>query len=160
VVRATAADAARVRAVRLCALEDSPDAFGSTLAENACMSPMEWIHRLADPAAATFLAVIDGADVGMVVGRPHDEHRDAAGLYGMWVAPDRRREGLGRELIEAVLGWARAVGYRRIYLDVADGNAAAVATYAALGFALTGRTGTLPPPRDHVLEHERCATLD
>jgi len=54
---------------------------------------------------------------------------------------------------------ARGEGRSRIVLDVADGNAAAVRLYESRGFARTGVTGTLPPPREHVLEHQRALEL-
>lgn len=55
--------------------------------------------------------------------------------------------------------WARSAGYARLRLDVSDTNLAAIATYSALGFAPTGRRGTLPPPRDHITEREMALDL-
>ena len=157
--RAEPVDAPRARAVRLRALADSPDAFWTTLAEDRAQPIEAWRARLADPDTATFLAVRAGADIGLAVGRPHHDVPGDAGLYAMWVAPEARRSGAGRALILAVLGWARTVGYPRVRLEVADANAAAIATYTALRFTATGRTGAMPPPRDHVAEHELALEL-
>lgn len=159
VARAGVEDAVRVRAVRLAALADAPDAFWTTLAEDEARPLQEWRGRLADPAGATFLAVRAGLDVGMAVGRPCRNVDGEAGLYGMWVAPAARRAGAGRALISAVLDWARAAGYPRLRLEVADVNAPAIATYAALGFTATGRRGEMPPPRAHITEHELAVDL-
>lgn len=149
----------RVRAIRLRALADSPEAFWTTLAEAAAMAPETWRARLTDPAGATFLAVRDGAEVGLVYGFTHHVLLDEAGLYGMWVAPEARQVGVGRLLMKAVIAWARDSGYPQLRLEVADANTAAVATYRALGFTPTGRRGAMPAPREHILEHELALDL-
>jgi ribosomal protein S18 acetylase RimI-like enzyme len=149
----------RVRAVRLRALADAPDAFGTTLAEDEARPLAVWRTRLEAPEAATFVAIVDGLDVGLAVGRPHDGREAAAGLFGMWVAPGCRGRGVGDALVDAVIAWAQAGGYRRVLLDVADDNAPAIALYQRKGFAPTGATGTLPAPRQHVREHERALEL-
>jgi GNAT superfamily N-acetyltransferase len=149
----------RVRAIRLRALADAPDAFGSTLAEALAQPQPVWRARLADPRAATFLVGSHAGDVGLVTGAPFEERPGAAGLFGMWVAPEVRGRGVGDVLVDAVVAWARAAGHERLSLDVADTNVAAIALYARNGFVATGVTGSLPPPREHILEHERSLPL-
>ncbi len=77
----------------------------------------------------------------------------------MWVAPQQRGRGLGGAIVDAVVAWARAEGHSRLLLGVGDDNAAAIALYASRGFEPTGVTSTLPPPREHILEHERALVL-
>ncbi len=149
----------RVRAIRLRALADAPDAFGTTLAEDEARPLVDWRRRLEDPGVATFVAVADGRDVGLATGTAYDGEAGAAGLFSMWVAPGARRGGIGGALVGAVVGWARGAGFRRVLLDVADGNPSAVALYAGRGFLPTGVVGTLPPPRTHVAEHQRGLPL-
>ena len=158
--RAVAADAVRLRALRLRALRADPDAFWATAAQEEGYPHEHWRDRLARIEAATFLARLDGADVGMVVVAPHHDVAGDAGLYGMWVAPEARSLGVASALLAAGLGWAREAGYRTVRLEVADANAAALALYARFGFAPTGRRGALPPPRGHITEHERAVDLD
>lgn len=57
------------------------------------------------------------------------------------VAVDRRRRGagLGRRLVEAAFGTLAAEGYRTVFLEVEDGNAAALKLYARTGFREIGR---------------------
>ena len=62
----------RVRAVRLRALADAPDAFGTTLCEDEALPPETWRERLGSSVAATFLACGQDADLGLVVGAPYD----------------------------------------------------------------------------------------
>ncbi|MEB3321239.1 MAG: GNAT family N-acetyltransferase [Synechococcaceae cyanobacterium] len=54
------------------------------------------------------------------------------------VAPERRRRGLGRRVLAALLERGRAGGARRATLEVAAGNAAARALYDACGFRVAG----------------------
>lgn len=145
---------ARVRAIRLRALADAPDAFATTLAEDEARPPEAWRERLVAPEAATFLVRRRSEDVGLVVGADSARRDGAAGLFAMWVAPEARGAGVGDALVHAVVAWARERGYERVALEVADGNQAAIALYERHGFQPTGRRGTLPAPRDHIGEHE------
>jgi GNAT superfamily N-acetyltransferase len=56
----------------------------------------------------------------------------------MWVAPESRGHGLGRQLVEAVADWARKRGMTRIKTSVTEGNHAAESLYTAAGFLPTG----------------------
>jgi GNAT superfamily N-acetyltransferase len=149
----------RVRAVRLSALGDAPDAFATTLAEDLAHPPEEWQARLASPSAATFLASVGGEDIGLVTGAEYRGRVGSAGLFGMWVAPLARGTGAADRLVEAVVLWARSEQYERVLLEVSDGNAPALGLYTRMGFALTGKTGTLPEPRTHIRELEMAFEL-
>jgi ribosomal protein S18 acetylase RimI-like enzyme len=147
----------RLRAIRLRALLDSPDAFGSTFEEAEARSTEGWTRQLSE--LPTFVAVCQGADVGMVRCARDAASERTAWLISMWVAPEARRRRIGAALIDAAIGWARAHGMDRLQLDVADDNAPAIALYARKGFEPTGERGTLPPPRDQVVEHRRVLML-
>ncbi len=147
----TPADWARVRDLRLTALADTPDAFGSTLEREQSFVEAQWRQRLS--SAVTFIAQLDDQDAGMVTGLASEEPGTAF-LVGMWVSPAHRGAGIGRQLIAQLISWAQAEGFGRISLEVGDSNASARRLYKSLGFEPTGRTGTLPPPRTHLLEHE------
>ncbi len=145
----------RVRTIRLRALADAPDAFGTTFAEDEARPLGDWRTRLANPDAATFVATVDGQDVGLVTSTKYLGHERAAGLFGMWVAPAHRGRGIASGLVDAVVAWARAGRYSRVLLDVADTNLPAIRLYASKGFEPNGAVGSLPAPREHVLEHRR-----
>ncbi len=154
-LRLASGDGARLRAIRLRALQDAPDAFGRTLVEEEPQPPESWEGRLADPRVAHYVVTSGGADLGLVCGAPWRDRPGVLGLFAMWVAPEARGTGAGAQLVEAVIEWARTGGYERVVLDVADENAAAIALYERHGFVTNGTTGTLPPPREHIREHER-----
>ncbi|MEQ8859595.1 MAG: GNAT family N-acetyltransferase [Pseudomonadales bacterium] len=147
----------RLRRLRLAALADAPDAFGSTLEQAERCDEADWRAQLVD--LTTFAAVLDDDDVGMARGAPDDSRTGDAWLLSMWVAPRARQRGIGAALVRAVVDWASAAGHRRLLLDVADGNDAAIALYARCGFVATGITGSLPAPRAHIGEHQRALDL-
>jgi [ribosomal protein S18]-alanine N-acetyltransferase len=67
---------------------------------------------------------------------------DAAGegeILNLAVAPARRRQGIGRALVEEVLAVLAARGVGEVFLEVRESNAAAQALYGALGFREVGR---------------------
>jgi GNAT superfamily N-acetyltransferase len=151
--RLTAEEGPRLRTIRLRALLDAPDAFGSTLEETAARQAGSWSQQLLD--LPTFVAVKDGLDVGVVRCVRDKARTETAWLISMWVAADVRREGVGGALVDAVVEWARSSGVTRLLLDVADDNAPAIALYARKGFHPNGEVSTFPPPREHIREHQR-----
>ena len=56
-------------------------------------------------------------------------------LEDLFVSPDARRGGLGRALVAAAIDRARERGARRIALDTAERNEAAVSLYRSFGFS-------------------------
>lgn len=149
----------RYRQIRLAALADAPDAFGSTLEREAAFSDQQWIERLGNADVATFVAVDGTMDVGLATGLPHWDDPEEAALVSVWVAPHAREQGVGRALIERVLVWARAAPFRAVRLEVSDHNEPAIRLYERMGFMRTGSISTLPPPRECITEHERRCVL-
>lgn len=91
---------------------------------------------LAMPGAFGLLALAAGAPVGFLIARV------AAGeaeILSLGVAPPARRRGVGRMLLDAALAAAAAEGAERMFLEVAEDNAAARALYAAAAFRAVGR---------------------
>ena len=149
----SAEQGSRLRAIRLRALMEAPDAFASTFDETAARPMEAWSKQLTD--MHTFVGVHDGSDVGMVRCRRDEMSTETAWLMSMWVAPEVRRTGVGGALVDAVITWARSIGVRRLLLDVADSNAPAIALYKSKGFEPNGEVSRLPPPREHISEHQR-----
>ena len=89
-----------------------------------------------------------------------DEDVAAAYLISMWVTPDMRGCHVGDLLVSAVIDWARASGFKQLLLDVADTNVAAIRLYERMGFVPSGGVGSLPPPREHIKEHQRVLELN
>jgi ribosomal protein S18 acetylase RimI-like enzyme len=135
-------DWAMFREIRLRSLLDSPDAFGSTYGEESSHSERSWrdwaAGRWRGGTAIVFLAREDRGPVGTATGAAYDAESGVAHVYAMWVAPDARRAGVGRALLDAAAGWARDRGCDRLVLSVTESNAGARAFYEAHGFSETG----------------------
>lgn len=139
----------QLRRIRLAALRESPAAFASTWAREAELADEEWHERARLEAAGDnrvlFLAPTDDDDfVGVAGGyRPGRAPADAE-VISIWVAPPARHGGLGRQLLDAVVGWACDGGARVVGLWVTRGNEAATALYQAAGFTATDEVQPLP----------------
>jgi ribosomal protein S18 acetylase RimI-like enzyme len=96
--------------------------------------------RVNDPVAAR--AVLEGpATVGFVsIGTPAIAigrivvTGEWAGIACVEVAPDARRQGLGRRIVETCLAWAVEHGADKAYLQTMRSNEAALALYGPYGF--------------------------
>ena len=157
VERLSAGEGMRWRDIRLESLLDAPDAFGSTLADAESRLDEYWSKQVKD--LPTYIAVLNGMDVGVVRGVSSTEANDTAFLISMWVAPAVRGKQVGGSLIDAVISWTKSQGFHTLVLDVADYNASAIALYTRKGFVATGETGTLPTPRQHITEHRMALQL-
>lgn len=82
-------------------------------------------------ATSTVLVATAGDRLAGSVMVGFDGHR--GWVYYLAVAPERRRDGLGRALMAAAEDWLRARGAPKLQLMVRDTNAAALDFYAALG---------------------------
>lgn len=106
-------------------------------------------------AAATVLVAREGPRlVGYVAARKLPDELEVLSLA---VAPEQRRRGLGRRLLEA-LGRA-CPGPDRVVLEVRVGNAGARAFYARLGFRVVGRRPRYYPDGDDALLLSGCLPL-
>ncbi len=139
--RIQSADWSALRAIRLEALTDAPQAFGSTLQGALRLSARQWRHKVA--TTVYFLAERDGVVVGMVSGGYNDNLPGTHWLYGMYVTPATRGSEAARLLVGAVAEWARGEGAREIYLHVASGVPRARAFYLKNGFTLIGEPFTM-----------------
>ncbi|WP_110239354.1 GNAT family N-acetyltransferase [Nocardioides gilvus] len=60
---------------------------------------------------------------------------DWVGVSDLWVAPERRRQGLAREVLSEAFDWAASLGATTAHLQVSETNTAAVQLYATAGFS-------------------------
>lgn len=139
------------RDIRLRALKDSPDAFGSTYEASRLYAEETWIGRLEKARPATdhpMFAMMDGEIVGLAWARIEPAETDAAHLYQMWVDPRARGNGAGRALVEAAVAWARDGSVARMVLEVTCGDRPARRLYDAVGFEPVGAAKPLRPGSD------------
>jgi ribosomal protein S18 acetylase RimI-like enzyme len=151
--RAVGGDEPTLRDLRIQALTDAPDAFGSTLERELARTAEDW-HRWLSPGA-TFILEIAGQPRGLVAARRDDDVPGIVHLMAMWVHPDARGSGGADALVDEVAAWARADGADVIQLHVIDSNRRAQRCYERNGFRSTGRTHVRERDQGIELEMER-----
>jgi GNAT superfamily N-acetyltransferase len=134
---------AQLRCARLSALAYAPHLAEHLAAETT--APSEFWRDRAERAAsattmATFVATEQHAFVGIVDGFL-TKGRATVEIGGMWVSPHRRRAGIGRELLSAIVAWARQQGVTRAALWVTAANQPARTLYERDGFELAETSG-------------------
>jgi ribosomal protein S18 acetylase RimI-like enzyme len=137
------------KSLRLRALQESPDSFGSTYQQEFEFTDDEWISRLSRKKGANksfpLVAEASGNPAGLAWGQVHDHDTKTAYVYQMWVAPEARGSGIGRELLSKIISWAKDAGQDNVKLAVTTTNSAAFALYRSSGFEPYGDAEELRP---------------
>lgn len=98
-----------------------------------------------------------GLRVESVIQPPEDDMHYLAHLA---VLPELRGHGIGRALIDQLVGTARDAGRSRVTLDVAASNPRAEALYRRAGFKVVGeRKSQLANERGRVPDHRRMERI-
>ncbi|MEH2566305.1 GNAT family N-acetyltransferase [Bradyrhizobium sp. AZCC 2289] len=135
--RLETSDAALYRDIRLEALKQNPEAFGSTFErENA--QPLSWFEA-AVGRSDIFAAFLDGTLAGIAgyVAQESTKQAHKALLWGMYVRSAARNAGVGKGLVAAILSHARG-RVEMVQLNVVSENEAARRLYNAMGFVEYG----------------------
>ena len=120
--RLTPSDAPALRQLRLDALRETPEAFGSSYEEEHTLTLDDfqaWIAPADD--SAMFGVFAEGALAGIIgVARQRRlKVRHKAHIWSVYVAPAWRGQGLARQLMQAALGHAGIMrGVRTVQLSV------------------------------------------
>lgn len=138
-----ASDAQVYQEVRLSALKLNPEAFGSTYEREVKFSRDSIAERL-EPGKDRFVlgAFNDkGTLVGIVTFMRETSLKTShkGNVYGMYVAPDARGQGLGKSLLVELIKRAKTFeGLEQIHLTVISVNHSAKKLYKSLGFEVYG----------------------
>ena len=144
-------DWATHRDIRLEMLQNAPDAFWYTYADEAVYDEADWRERI-EGAWLVQARDADGVIGSAGLGSHWEPARaTTATLFGMYVAPRARGRGVGEALVRAVLDEARRLGKSVVVLEVASTNEPAIALYERCGFVRTGAVH--PHPRNGAI-HE------
>lgn len=92
------------------------------------------------PSAVFVVAERAGTIVGSAIAlvRRYREGGRSGRIYSLAVKPEIRRHGVGQRLLDALLTGLRDRGVQRVYLEVEETNAPAIALYERSGFAKSG----------------------
>lgn len=134
-------DAADMRDIRLAALSDHPENFGTAVAEETARSldfqrarlidPQNTVHGAFDPRGQ--LVAIAGLQIRAGIKERHRSH-----LWGVYVRPVARGTGLVRRFMATVLNYAFAI-VEQVELEALSTNVTARVLYESLGFKKVGQ---------------------
>lgn len=100
--------------------------------ENDAWSPQNMAAELA--SRHTYYLVAERVGVEAYAGLFAPRGSEQADIQTIAVGESARRQGLGRVLMQALIGEARERGARELFLDVRADNPGAQALYTSLGF--------------------------
>ena len=147
---------AEFRELRLHALRAEPQAFAQPYADALAQPDGLWRQRLREAADGTswlVFARMGDRLVGMAGAfrSEEDSPRRGATVFGVYVDAGRRRQGVARRLLVALLERVAASGdVSCVRLTVNDRQTAAVRLYEELGFRVVGaKAATLGDGRQH-----------
>jgi ribosomal protein S18 acetylase RimI-like enzyme len=124
------------RDVRLMALQDAPEAFVATRAQEEALDEQDWRARMR--RSRRLVAECDGSPLGVVsLGEGEADFAHTGELYGLWVAPEARGTGVAWKLVEAGAAQALQDGRSHLSYWVGTDNGRAVAFASSFGFRPT-----------------------
>ena len=135
------------RSLRLSALEESPDAFGSTLGAEQLRTTEEWASRLEGGCNSgldlPLIGQVGTTPAGLAWGKVDRSGSTIVHLYQLWVAPEFRSRGMARLLLRTVVAWTASRQARSVHLGVALGESPAMRLYVSEGFVPFGQVEPL-----------------
>lgn len=149
--RATHGDEPTIRSLRLEAMADAPEAFGSTYEREQARTAADW-QRWIEPNPTFLFQLPDGQAFGIVAAAAERGELNVVQLMSMWVHPSARGTGAGDALVQAVVEWANDEQADELRVWVMQENTPAVHLYERNGFRPTGITGIRE--RDEAVEIE------
>jgi ribosomal protein S18 acetylase RimI-like enzyme len=140
--RATIDDVEAIKTIRLTSLDQDPTAFGHTHAEEAALTNVEWLERVAKwtngQTQIMYLAWEAGVPCAIAAAYIDSRQPSLAHVFSMWVDPRYRRTGLATAMLESLVAWAKRQSLSDLHLVVTSSNTAAIECYRRQGFSVTG----------------------
>ncbi len=127
--------------LRVAALSESPEAFGTTLAEANARSEESW-QQQADNSArghdrATLIAIANEEPVGMAALYRDSQDQSLGELIQVWVDPAYRGGDSAKKLITEILIWAKRNNFMQVTAWVVKENQRMLRFLEKCGFELT-----------------------
>ncbi len=149
----------KYRDVRLRALHDAPDAFGSTYAIESAKTDAAWQRQIETALSSgcdyPLFALTQEHVCGLVWCKLSAAEPDTAHIYQMWVDPAARGSGAGHALLDCAVMWASKKAAHRVRLGVTLTQSPAMRLYQKYGFLPVGQ---LEPLREG--SHLEAQTLE
>ena len=133
IITAIADDVDRLRAMRLAALKDTPDAFGAKYEDEVNKPISECQDRLKNTNWC--FVVADGVDVGLLaVDRAEKDRNSDCWLSSWWIHQDHRGSGIPKLMLNWLEQLCIEKKWEKIGLGVWPDNLRAISAYKKLGF--------------------------
>lgn len=131
------------RDLRLRALKEEPQAFGSTYEENALHPDEYWEKRIEDTINKNtqwlVFAKLDGVLIGMA-GAFAEKEPDNAHVIAVYVAPEARGKGISKQLMKELLNRIKTNKLiKKIIVEVNPEQVAALNLYKNSGFTFINK---------------------
>ena len=128
--------------LRLRALTDNPESFGSTYKETIAQGNTWMLQRLRQEGEGTFyLGAFEESLIGMVrfLREEGAKDRHKGSVTSLYVLPQRRGQGIGKVLMQELIARAkRLAGLEQLHLAVVTTAVVACKLYRSLGFETYG----------------------
>lgn len=141
IYKLTPADWQIYKELRLEALKNDSEAFGSSYEESVSKTDEEWRKKLENPKDHIFVARDGENYVGMAAAYKEQGKKMShiAYVWGVYVRDAYRGQKIGKQLMRAVLAELRANSeIKKINLNVNTKQLPAVKMYESLGFQIAG----------------------
>lgn len=125
--KATPADADAIAAVGA-VLWDELGAASGLLGRTTAEGVRSRIDELGERGAFFLCQGESGKTCGFAIAQPDVSHPSEA-VVGVWLMPDARGKGMGRELAAMATEFAREAGYKRLRGIIPDGNEPALSFF-------------------------------
>lgn len=136
-------DTSALIALRREALRSEPFAFGASPEDDRGISTEFVRSALGESETQAVFGYFQDAILSGMAGiyrESRTKSRHITGVWGMYVRPEARGSGAGRQLLAAVVAHARAwPGVQQIHLSVSETAAEASRLYETMGFQVWGR---------------------
>lgn len=135
-------DASEYLAIRLIALQENPEAFGSSYEEEKNDSAQKYKNRFQSALDSfTFGAFEQAKLIGTIslVKETNLKLRHRANIVAVYVKPEIRGNGIGKKLMVRAIEKAKSLNeIEQLYLTVSTKNSAAQKVYKSIGFEVCG----------------------
>ncbi|WP_173912731.1 N-acetyltransferase [Acinetobacter sp. Marseille-Q1618] len=118
------------RAIRLSALQNSPEMFGATYAVEVTRPLSIFLDVIFNNVV--FAAYHHERIIGVLI---FQQNIDQANLYGFFVEPEYRNQGVAQQLLQTTIDYGQAY-VRQVILSVVATNIPAIHLYQKLGFQI------------------------
>ncbi|MCB1537708.1 MAG: GNAT family N-acetyltransferase [Rhodospirillales bacterium] len=151
-----------LRDIRLSALKDTPQFFGSNFAREKDMPEVYW-RETAHSENCVTAGLFDGTQVMGIMGiatMKADASGESAVLWGTYISPAWRGRGLAKKLYGVLLAYAAArADWKHVYISHHESNAASRRATLSQGFVYS-HNGNTARAYDGVRDVEMFYTLE